>query len=158
MRLWTLHPKHLDTKGLVALWREGLLARAVLRGATRGYRNHPQLERFRAHALPLSAMNTYLRAVVLEAERRGYSFDRQKIGPGRRGVALSATEGQLAYGWQHLLGKLRGRSPAQYARCRRGAVRPEPHPLFEIVPGGVESWERQAARTSDHRGRRRIHR
>jgi hypothetical protein len=158
MRLWTLHPKHLDTKGLIALWREGLLARAVLRGATRGYRNHPQLERFRAHALPLSAMNTYLRAVVLEAERRGYSFDRQKIGPGRRGVALSATEGQLAYEWQHLLGKLRGRSPAQYAQCRTGAARPEPHPLFEIVPGGVESWERQAARTSDHRGRRRIHR
>jgi len=25
MRLWTLHPKYLDARGLVALWREGLL-------------------------------------------------------------------------------------------------------------------------------------
>jgi|SRR5579864_5264002 len=150
MRLWTLHPKHLDAKGLVALWREGLLARAVLRGATRGYRNHPQLERFRTHASPLTAINTYLRVVVLEAERRGYSFDREKIGPGRRDLALSATEGQLAYEWKHLLRKLRGRSPALYAQCRKGA-RPEPHPLFEIVRGGVESWERRVVRTSNRR-------
>jgi len=155
MRLWTLHPKHLDAKGLVALWREGLLARAVLRRATRGYRNHPQLERFRSHASPLIAINTYLRVVMLEAQRRGYSFDRQKIGPGRRGVALSATHGQLAYEWKHLLAKLRGRSPALYAQCREGA-RPEPHPLFEIVQGGVESWERRAARTSSQRGRDRV--
>ena len=37
MRLWTLHPKYLDPQGLVALWREALLARAVLQGKTRGY-------------------------------------------------------------------------------------------------------------------------
>jgi hypothetical protein len=36
MRLWTLHPKYLDARGLVALWREALLAQKVLRGATRG--------------------------------------------------------------------------------------------------------------------------
>ncbi|WP_245747334.1 pyrimidine dimer DNA glycosylase/endonuclease V [Frateuria terrea] len=50
MHLWTPHPKHLDRQGLLALWREGLLARAVLRGQTRGYRQHPPLERFRGHA------------------------------------------------------------------------------------------------------------
>lgn len=38
MRLWTLHPKYLDPKGLVALWRETLLAQRVLAGRTRGYR------------------------------------------------------------------------------------------------------------------------
>ena len=153
VRLWTLHPRYLDAKGLVALWREGLLARAVLRGATRGYRNHPQLERFRAHRSPLAAINTYLRAVALEAEKRGYSFDRQKIGPGRRGVALSSTQGQLAYEWKHLLRKLRVRSPGLYARWRRSA-RPEPHPLFEIVRGEVEPWERRQGRTSNELGRR----
>lgn len=153
MRLWTLHPKYLDAKGLVALWREGLLARAVLKGATKGYRNHPQLERFRAHAAPLAAINTYLRVVAFEAESRGYSFDRQKIGPARRGVALSATQGQIAYEWQHLLRKLRARSPGLYARCRRGAP-PEPHPLFAIVRGGVESWERRPIRASGIRKRR----
>ena len=46
MRLWSLHPKYLDARGLVALWREALLAQAVLRGETRGYRHHPQLARF----------------------------------------------------------------------------------------------------------------
>jgi len=142
VRLWTLHPKYLDAQGLVALWREGLLARAVLRGATKGYRHHPQLERFRAHARPLAALNTYLGAVASEAEKRGYAFDRRKIGPVRRGTTLSATRGQLAYEWQHLLRKLRARSPALYARWRNGA-RPEPHPLFEVVAGGVEAWERR---------------
>jgi Pyrimidine dimer DNA glycosylase len=142
MRLWTLHPKYLDAKGLVALWREGLLARAVLKGATKGYRHHPQLERFRAHASPLAAINTYLRAVADEADKRGYSFDRQKIGPARRGVTLSATQGQLAYEWRHLLRKLRARSPDLYSRWSR-EERPDPHPLFKIVQGGVESWERR---------------
>jgi hypothetical protein len=142
MRLWTLHPRYLDAKGLVALWREGLLARAVLKGATRGYRHHPQLARFRAHGSPLAAINAYLRAVAVEAEKRGYSFDRRKIGPARRGVTLSATHGQLAYEWKHLLRKLRARSPGLYARWRRDP-RPQAHPLFKIVRGEVESWERQ---------------
>ncbi|WP_368086417.1 pyrimidine dimer DNA glycosylase/endonuclease V [Nitrosomonas sp. Nm34] len=26
MRLWSIHPKYLDAKGLLALWREGLQA------------------------------------------------------------------------------------------------------------------------------------
>ena len=60
MRLWTLHPRYLDPQGLVALWREALLARAVLRGEIRGYRHHPQLDRFRAQAAPVSALNAYL--------------------------------------------------------------------------------------------------
>ncbi|MFZ2406304.1 MAG: pyrimidine dimer DNA glycosylase/endonuclease V [Methylobacter sp.] len=33
--------------GLLALWREALLAQKVLRGESRGYRHHPQLARFR---------------------------------------------------------------------------------------------------------------
>jgi hypothetical protein len=144
VRLWTVHPKYLDAKGLVALWREGLLARAVLRGETKGYRHHPQLARFRTHASPLAAINSYLRVVVIEAEKRGYSFNRRKIGPGRRGVAVRATRGQLAYEWQHLLRKLRVRDPRLHARLCRHA-RPQAHPLFEIVHGGVESWERRNA-------------
>ena len=153
MRLWTLHPKYLDAKGLVALWREGLLARAVLKGATKGYRHHPQLERFRAHASPLAAINTYLREVAIEAEKRGYSFDRQKIASVRRGVTLKATRGQLAFEWKHLLRKLRARSPGLYARWRRSA-RPDAHPVFEIVQGGIQSWERQRHGEPDNRRRR----
>src|SRR5580700_10648227 len=102
MRLWTLHPRYLDARGLVALWREGLLARAVLRGKTRGYRHHPQLQRFRAHRTPRAAINTYLRVVAKEAERRGYAFDRKKLGPGRGGIILDATQGQMSHEWKHL--------------------------------------------------------
>jgi Pyrimidine dimer DNA glycosylase len=145
VRLWTLHPKYLDARGLVALWREGLLARAVLGGATKGYRHHPQLERFRAHSAPLAAIDSYLRAVAVEAEMRGYSFDRRKIGRGRRDIVLSATRGQLAYEWKHLPRKLRTRDPGLYARWRRN-LPPAPHPLFEIVAGGVEAWERRRLR------------
>jgi len=141
MRLWTVHPKYLDARGLVALWREALLARAVLRGRTRGYRHHPQLRRFRMHAAPRSAINAYLRAVAAEAEARGYAFDRRKIGPRRARTVLKATRGQLAYEWRHLLAKLRRRSPRTHARWR-SLRSPEAHPLFRMTRGPVEPWER----------------
>ncbi len=141
MRLWTLHPKYLDPQGLVALWREALLARAVLRGETKGYRHHPQLRRFQSHAAPRSAINAYLNSVFCEAESRGYSFDRGKIGPVRGNVRIEGTTGQMSYEWQHLLRKLRERSPAYYRRwC--GVAFPESHPLFNIAHGPVEVWER----------------
>src|SRR5690606_10288867 len=91
MRLWSIHPKYLDAKGLVALWREALLARAVLRGRTRGYRHHPQLDRFRSHASPRSAINAYLAAVHAEASARGYAFDRAKVGPVRPVPPIAVT-------------------------------------------------------------------
>ena len=141
MRLWTLHPRYLDPQGLVALWREALLARAVLRGDTRGYRHHPQLHRFREHGAARTAINAYLAFVLAEAQDRGYAFDRRKVGPVRRPVSLVGTAGQLDYEWQHLLRKLEVRSPSHYRRWRRVAS-PEAHPLFVIRPGPVEPWER----------------
>jgi hypothetical protein len=142
MRIWTLHPKYLDPKGLVALWREALLARAVLRGETRGYRHHPQLLRFQSHAAPRSAINAYLRFVFIEAESRGYTFDRRKIGPVRANAQIESTAGQLHYEWLHLMGKLRARSPSLYRRWSCVAS-PESHPLFSIKRGAIELWERQ---------------
>jgi hypothetical protein len=141
MRLWTLHPKYLDAIGLVALWREGLLARAVLRGRTKGYRHHPQLQRFSEHPSPRVAINAYLRAVLIEARMRGYAFDATKIGSRHRGVVLRATRGQMAHEWRHLMRKLRNRNPRLH-RQLRGVCSPEANPLFRIVPGGVETWER----------------
>jgi len=141
MRLWTLHPKYLDLKGLVALWREALLARAVLRDQTTGYRHHPQLLRFQSHAAPRTAINAYLAAVLLEAEGRGYSFDATKIGPVRGSVHLTATAGQLTYEWRHLLDKLEQRNPDLHRRWVRIRA-PEPHPIFRVIAGEVEKWER----------------
>lgn len=141
MRLWTLHPRYLDGPGLVALWREGLLAQQVLRGRTRGYRHHPQLLRFRAHPQTLGCIATYLRAVHQESLLRGYRFDAAKIGRGRATAGLEETEGQLLYEWKHLMRKLRRRAPGLHRGLRKVGV-PDPHPLFRIVPGGVRSWER----------------
>jgi Pyrimidine dimer DNA glycosylase len=152
MRLWTLHPKYLDAQGLVALWREGLLARAVLKHKTKGYRHHPQLARFRAHASPVGAINTYLSMVLAEGEARGYAFDRKKIGPLRSGIKLKATHGQLEFERQHLLHKLRARSPELY-RLRRRVTPFEPHPLFRIVSGGLEAWERSFVVASNNRSK-----
>ena len=142
MRIWTLHPKYLDPQGLVALWRETLLARAVLRGETRGYRHHPQLLRFQAHAAPRSAINAYLRFVFEESESRGYAFNRRKIGQLRPIGLIGSTAGQLHYEWQHLMRKLRARSPSLHWKWRT-LESPEPHPLFSIRRGAIEPWERK---------------
>jgi hypothetical protein len=141
MRLWTLHPSYLDRQGLVALWREALLARAVLRGETRGYRNHPQLQRFRAHAAPLSAIESYLCAVYAESLARGYVFDRSKIEPVCAVAPIPASDGQLAHEWAHLMAKLRQRSPPLH-RQWQACSQPACHPLFRLQPGPVADWER----------------
>jgi hypothetical protein len=141
MRLWTLHPKYLDRAGLVALWREALLAQAVLRGETRGYRNHPQLIRFRNHTEPLETIGVYLTEILNEAVRRGYRFNPAKIGPCRDIPAIPVTRGQLLYERNHLLGKLILRDSAAY-RMLTEAGEPAPHPLFRICEGEVEIWEK----------------
>jgi hypothetical protein len=142
MRLWTLHPRHLDAAGLVALWREGLLARAVLSGLTRGYRNHPQLLRFREAPRPLAYLDTYLAIVCDEADRRGYSFDRSKLGRARVRGKVIATRDQLDFEWTHLRRKLRARARPVVGEDRSRA--PAPHPLFRIVRGPLARWERGA--------------
>jgi hypothetical protein len=140
MRIWSLHPQHLDAKGLVALWRETLLAQKVLRGETKGYRHHPQLQRFRAHPEPLAAIADYLRAVQREAERRGYHFDAGKIGPLTTRKKIDVTQGQVAYELAHLRNKLKVRDAQALARLPI-LERPLLHPLFREVPGEVEAWE-----------------
>lgn len=143
MRLWTLHPRYLDAQGLVALWREGLLARAVLAGRTRGYTHHPQLERFAAHAAPAEAMDAYLAEVLAESLRRGYRFDASKIAPPAQAPApLAASTGQRDHEWQHLVAKLANRSPEWGAQWATLATPPALHPLFALVDGPIASWER----------------
>lgn len=138
MRLWSLHPRHLDAKGLVALRREALLAQKVLAGLTRGYRNHPQLERFKRQSDPQAAIAAYLDEVQREAVRRGYNFDAGKIASHGKVARISVNDGQVVHELQHLRSKLAVRDPAA---CERLPERPEVHPLFRVVKGGVEDWE-----------------
>jgi hypothetical protein len=141
MRLWTVHPKYLDSKGLVAVWREGLLAQKVLLGETRGYRHHPQLERFRAHPNPVTMIASYLSSIYQESRVRGYRFNPAKIEAAPTAGVVGETEGQLHYEWQHLLAKLAARAPSLHRELCPITV-PEAHPLFEIVPGPKRPWER----------------
>ena len=142
MRLWSIHPKYLDARGLVALWREALLARKVLAGETSGYTRHPQLVRFRECPFPLSTIALYINAVWEEANNRGYQFDRNKI-PRISPLSerLAVTRGQLQFEHQHLLAKLASRDPDRHAALQK-VKRIVPHPLFRVVPGERESWER----------------
>lgn len=139
MRLWSLHPQYLDAKGLVALWREALLAQAVLAGKTKGYKHHPQLARFQATKAPRRYIAAYLKEVHTEATRRGYAFDGKKIGRTGSG-RLKVTRGQLAYEWEHLQKKHKVRAPTwrkQFASIKS----PKPHPLFRVVSGKIADWE-----------------
>lgn len=146
MRLWTLHPKYLDRQGLLAVWREGLLAQAVLAGKTKGYKNHPQLARFKAQPDPLGAIAYFLHEVHQEATRRGYKFDRSKYELDGIPPQVDTTAGQLDFEIQHLGEKLKRRSPDDHARFHE-VKKVEPHPIFRIVPGEVEVWERGSENT-----------
>ena len=141
MRLWTLHPRYLDPQGLVAAWREALLAQKVLRGATKGYRHHPQLVRFQSQPDAVAAIAAFLAGLAAEADRRGYSFDASKISRKRFSGRIPETKGQLLLEWRHLKRKLGVRSP-RVARGLRGIAQPEPHPLFRIVRGARRPWEK----------------
>ena len=183
MRIWSLHPSLLDRRALVACWRETLLAQKVLRGLTRGYTNHPQLIRFRAHPQPLEAVAADLCGLADEADARGYSFNRALIGAGedeagghgagensagKNGTSNNGTGkncadkagnpypsvahipvplGQLEYALAFLRHKVAGRAPEWEHRlserlAARGELAACAHPLFEVVPGAIEPWEK----------------
>jgi hypothetical protein len=140
MRIWSLHPKYLDAKGLVALWRETLLAQYVLEGKTKGYKNHPQLIRFKNSTAPVDAINHYLGFIYKEAVERGYNFDVKKFDATAKKIKLNVTQGQMDYEAAHLLRKLKTRDPALYKKIKAIGFF-EPHPMFKVKEGDIEAWE-----------------
>jgi len=140
LRIWTLHPKYLDAKGLVALWRESLLARHVLLGKTRGYRNHPQLIRFRQNENPVNCIDLYLSAVFREALVRGYHFNKEKLNRELTPAKIKVTSGQVHYEVKHLMNKLRKRDKEKFKQLS-GVKLFKVHPLFKVTSGNIESWE-----------------
>ena len=140
MRIWSLHPKYLDTKGLVALWRETLLAKNVLEGNTNGYKNHPQLNRFKNSGNAIGCVNQYLKEVYEESLNRGYRFDKNKFNTTTQPTTLTVTSSQIEYEKNHLLKKLATRNPARFQLLLH-EKNLELHPLFIVVEGKVEEWE-----------------
>lgn len=139
MRIWSIHPQYLDPQGLVALWREGLLAQKVLRGETKGYTKHPQLHRFHQTPDPTAAIQSYLYYVWLEAKSREYKFDRSKISKPEREHRIVVPTGQLEYEREHLLKKITARSPKHLKSLPQSNW--QAHPLVKIIPGGIATWE-----------------
>lgn len=148
MRLWSLHPELLDTKGLVACWRETLLAQKVLAGQTAGYRNHPQLVRLQSTAEPLATVGAYLQGILDESLRRGYHFDASKILRPDLAIhhgQLAVTSEQLNFEYRHLTRKLEVRSPQDALMlAERYSAEIPAHPLFHVIAGPVEAWEKDA--------------
>ncbi|WP_027964857.1 pyrimidine dimer DNA glycosylase/endonuclease V [Halalkalibacillus halophilus] len=143
MRIWSVHPTYLDAKGLVALWRETLLAQKVLQGNTKGYKNHPQLERFKKQEDPLSSIGAYLTSVYEEANARGYKFDASKIVSTKVVEVVPVTTGQMQFEWEHLLMKLATRDPVRLEELQlleQQSV--QCHPLFHVIDGDIENWEK----------------
>lgn len=81
MRLWSIHLKYLDKQGLLAVWREGLLAQSVLLKKPEkfgeknriAWENHPQLERFKRPDCYL-IIGMYLVYIWAEASKRGGNY------------------------------------------------------------------------------------
>jgi len=140
MRIWSVHPKYLDAKGLVALWRETLLAKHVLEGKTKGYRNHPQLNRFKQAGKPLDRINQYLSAIYDEAAKRDYNFDREKINWKFDSFLMPVTAGQIQFEKEHLLKKLKIRDKNKFDILKK-ISKIKPHPMFKIIKGDIETWE-----------------
>jgi Pyrimidine dimer DNA glycosylase len=140
MRIWTIHPKYLDTKGLLAVWRETLLAQKVLKNETVGYRNHPQLSRFKETTDPVGAVADYLRGVYAEAVHREYNFSEERIAHASFSGQILCTRGQLLYEWNHLKEKLRARDARKLQEIK-DILEPEAHPVFKIIEGEIEDWE-----------------
>lgn len=143
MRLWSLHPKYLDSKGLVAVWREALLAKNVLLGKTKGYVNHPQLTRFRNSEEPINYINLYLSNIYNESLVRGYVFDKSKFTICSNLVTrpINVTSGQVEYEWLYLLNKLKERERDKYEQIK-GEKEIKLNSVFKMVQGPVEKWEK----------------
>lgn len=148
---------YLDARGLVALWREGLLAQAVLAGKTKGYTHHPQLLRFREQPFPAAWIAEYLRFVHAEASNRGYRFAAEKIGRFQAPGRLTVARGQLEFEKHHLMTKLLVRDPQRGDRLAEVQVL-QPHPLFRVVRGGVARWEKGLEPSSESLQQTRIER
>lgn len=167
MRLWSIHPSYLDAKGLVASWREALLAQKVLMGETKGYTKHPQLQRFRSHKIKskdvynvqnerddLMAIGAFLNGIFNESKNRSYKFDEEKIKwpfDLKSEDRIPVKHGQLQYEFSWLLSKLKERDPNQFDLLSKQIKKEgeyyvglEPHPCFMVIEGdmNIESWEK----------------
>ena len=141
MRLWSVNLEYVDTIGLVTLWRESLLAKNVLSNKTVGYKNHPQLIRFKNTNSPLLYINTYLFYIYEESLKRNHKFDKSKIDEYELSLKINANDKQLKYEFDHLQRKLKNRSVTKYKQNLK-VKKIEPNKMFTEIKGNIEEWEK----------------
>ena len=83
----------------------------------------------------------YLDAVRQEGDSRGYALAAERINRARCGGRLTVSRGQIEHEWRHLRRKLTARDP-RWLAALGPVTRPRAHPLFRVVAGEVEDWER----------------
>jgi hypothetical protein len=146
MRLWSINPMYLDSIGLVALWRESLLAKKVLQGKTIGYKQHPQLERFKNQKKDnsIKLIENYLFYIYLESKKRGFNFDKTKCRNHNLKKRINVNSGQLEFEVKHLQKKLVKRNKKKFVENKKLLTDENilANNLFKIIPGEIESWEK----------------
>jgi Pyrimidine dimer DNA glycosylase len=143
MRLWTIDPIYLDTKGLVAAWREGLLAKKVLEGKTSGYKNHPQLVRFFERDDPIVMITKYLNEIYKEAKKRRFKFNYSKISNVivNTNEMISTSNKQIEYEFELLKSKLEKRDLKKLNEIKDEVII-KINRTFKRRIGTIENWER----------------
>lgn len=151
-RLWSLHPGYLDQKGLGACWKEAKGAQTSLMNPDAGGQQHSALIRFRAHHDPVGAIGAYMRSLWVEAAlRRNYRYNYKLIAQPNppsevyeTNFAMPVTKGQVQYEAEFLREKINKRDglPRLYLPSPNTLEAIRLHPLFYMVEGDVEDWER----------------
>jgi len=120
------------------------LAKKVLEGQTKGYKNHSQLERFKNTHDPISYINYYLSGVFDQASMRKYKYDESKIDSFEVTEGISVNHKQVIYEFNFLQDKLFSRDIKQWKinESYRESGYIILHPLFYIKLGEIESWEK----------------
>ena len=141
MKLWTFHPRYLDTCGLTGLWREAIMAQNILiklmQGKLVGYTNHPELNKIRNIGESIfweGAIRVYLDEIYKESVLRKHSFNQYKIRASRGfllNVEIWLSEEQLRQEEETIKERMAVRSPGRYQEVKD--LQFEPHPLFILA-------------------------
>jgi hypothetical protein len=115
-------------------------------GKTKGWKNHPQLIRFKNHNAPIHAIGFYLFIIYNEGCKRGYSYNKSKMFKIVEKVSMiNISKEQLAYEFEILKNRVRGRDHTKFLELLEFGKKesyPKPHPLFHVIDGKVALWEK----------------
>ena len=90
---------------------------------------------------PIIGIDTILLYIYFESLERGYNFDRSKFINIDLDLRIDVNSGQVDYEWEHLLKKLEVRDIERFNRIKDD-VYVETNPLFTMIAGEIEDWER----------------